>query len=149
MPKIPVKQLAVTGGITKWKGKDTALESIANISSSLSLYDYDEMRNHPTIASGLEILKTPILNSDGFWECESQEIKEFIENNFNEFWTETQENLLTAFDYGYFAGEKVFGVVDGLIRLKRILPLKPHYLKILVNEKDTFSGIRQDFDKSG
>jgi hypothetical protein len=148
VPKIPVKQVAVTGGITKWKGKDAGQEAIANISSSLSLYDYDEMRNHPTIASGLEILKTPILNSDGFWECESEEIKEFIENNFNEFWTETQENMLTAFDYGFFAGEKVFGVVDGLIRLKRILPLKPHYLKILVNDKDTFSGIRQDFDKS-
>ena len=126
-------------------------------------YDiYDEMREDDQINAVLTLKKLLIVDSKYEIEVEesdkSEEIKDFLEKNLNEYCDELFEkklyNILSCKDYGFSLTEKVFGHKDTeygpKIVLKALKTRPPHSFREIEQDDDgTIRTIRQDTEKFG
>lgn len=148
MPKPRQSSPVETGGVFRSIKSGNTWESVANLKSYLAVQHYDEMRNHPTIAAGLEQIKAPIKATDWYISGKNKSKVEFLTRNIKRLWSGMIVDVLRGLEYGFAPFQKVFDVEDGKVYLKQMRALKPHYASILIDEWENFAGIVTRFSGS-
>jgi len=110
-----------------------------------TLATYKRMRNNPTIAIARMVAQVPIRGSNWSYEVRHgdglpriDEAVEFIRTNMKKHRAKLLKHLLTGYDYGFSASEKVFGIEDGRIIIERFKPLSVD-ITLPLEHKDTGS----------
>ena len=96
-----------------------------------TMYHIPAMLTDPRITFGLWLIKGPIISKSRFYvECERSEgsrhtIREFIKKNLTRFLRVGLSKTLEAVEYGWYCGEVIYEVQDGLLTFRGIKPLSP------------------------
>lgn len=117
-------------------------------------YDlFDEMRHDDSISGLLSLKKFFILNGKINIISDDEEVKEFLEMNFeyyfNGFFEKALYNILSSIDYGYSLTEKIFSYEDvpgfgKKIILSKLKTRPPHTFEFDVDDYGNIIKIRQD-----
>jgi hypothetical protein len=128
---IPIREYSLMAG-----------NKIAYNPDTISLETYNEMRKFPTIAGALDVIKLPIISVDWYIESSDERKKKFVDKVLRDIWAGFIRDLLTAYDFGFSAFEKVFDMnEDTKIIIKKLFSLSPFYTKIRRTDDVSFDGI--------
>lgn len=109
---------------------------------NISISTYDEMRQHPTIAGGLDIIKLPITSVDWFISGSDERHTKFIEKNLRNIWAGFIRDIVLAYDFGWSGFEKVFDYdTDGMIIIKKLISLSPYFTQIRRTPQLSYDGL--------
>lgn len=112
-----------------------------------SLDSYRIIRRQPTVSMARALSIAPVVAAE--WSVESddapEERVEFVRELVDLHESIMERALLGGIDFGWQPFEKVFGVRDGRIVLRKVKPLLHDITKILIDEKTgAFAGFKQD-----
>lgn len=110
------------------------------------LKTYDMMRNSPTIAAGLSVVKEPIIGIDWKVTCEDERQAKYLDKVLRGLWPDFIRDLLMGFDFGFSVMEKVYEIDpdENLVRYARLLPMDPTTIFILIDANGSFDGVKQN-----
>lgn len=141
-------QVAVTGGISifadgdKKKGK---FLSYTNDNDNISVADYENMSNHPTIALGIEWAIALHSSFDWYLTGTNKRKVAFVEKCLRSIWEIfINDCFRCAMIYGYSPFEKIWKEEGGFLVYDRLLPLKPKYITVLTDDKGDYAGLKQE-----
>lgn len=111
-----------------------------------------EMRNDAHVRNSLNILKTPVFAGRWFIKPASNdpvdvEIAAYIWDNLTDWistsWPQMVIESLYMLDYGFYVFEKVFDIVDGLVRWDKFVPIHPsEIVEPLYNTGGGYKGVK-------
>ncbi|TXH55076.1 MAG: DUF935 family protein [Desulfurellales bacterium] len=112
---------------------------------------YDEMRHDDQVKAAISFKKDLVISPGWHIKCESQEIKEQIEQNLREglraSFDDTLRDILSSFEYGFSLSEILYKRGDsGLIEVKDIKTRPPHTFEFHLNTKGDVEKIIQNAD---
>lgn len=117
---------------------------------------YDEMRHDDQVKATLSFKKDLVLASGWTITCDSDEVREFLEECFKEQMSvptdkalrcpfdDALRDILSMYDYGFSISEPLFELIDGMWRLKEIKTRPPHAFKFHLDDKGDVEKLAQD-----
>lgn len=131
-------------GTTKY-GRNARLDYNPEFAGDAGIAKYMEMRNDAQVRSSMRIAKTPVLGARWFVapysnEPRDVEAADHIRRNLMVTMTTSWPQLLVEsmlmLDYGYYAFEKVFKIVEGLVWWDKFIPIHPIMVQEAIYSKE-------------
>ena len=107
--------------------------------TQIPLRVYDTMRNSPSVAAALSVVKRPIIGVDWKIRSENSEIADFVEENLRFLWADLIRDILTGIEFGFSALEKVLTLHPHPPQryvYKRLLALDPLTVELKIRPED-------------
>ena len=112
-----------------------------------SFSTYRQMIKNPTIDLARTISNAPIKTGNYVVERQNDVtdvIFEFIEEQIKALWPTLISDIIWARDWGYMAFEKVWDIADGHYIYKKLKPLRPDDVRVLLDkDHGVFLGVKQ------
>jgi hypothetical protein len=138
-------QVAMTGGISIFADKSGKFMSYTNDNDNISVAEYENMANHPTIALGIEWAIALHSSFDWYLTGTNKKKVAMVEKCLRDIWEIFINDVnRCAMIYGFAPFEKVWKESGGYLVYDRLLPLKPKYITVLTDSKGDYAGLKQE-----
>ena len=111
---------------------------------NISLETYTEMLDDPGVLMPLNVVQLPILQMEWTIDSESDEVKEYVEENLHSYWESYLRNILTFLPYGFAGFEKRLDTENDWEPKEPVLLPQPTTIIKIDKETGEFGGLYQD-----